>query len=102
MRECPGAMAELVFHEWAQLAEGLVVLGNQEQRIVAEPLPAPRLAGNEPAASAGGLEPDRSGRIGQRERAAKGGAPALVGHADHGLEQLAIIGLVVGWLAGIA
>ena len=90
-----------MFDERAQLAKGLVVFGNQEQRIVAEPGWTARLAGQSPAAGPLGLEPDRPGGIGERQRAAKRGPPAIVRSGRERFQDLAIVGLVVGGLTGI-
>ena len=94
-------MAELMFDERAQLAEGLVIFGDQEQRIIAEPGRSAGLACQPPAAGSLGFEPDRSGRIGESQGAAKRRAAAVVGRFDERLEHLAIVGLVIGGLTGV-
>ena len=92
MGERPGAMAELMLDEWAQLAEGLVVLGDQEQGIVAEPLgPAgsrvsrPRQA---PSASSR-IVPAGSASAGRSERPRRGGRRAVCASASSTLRLLA-------------
>ena len=94
-------MAELMLDQRAQLAEGLVVLGDQEQRIVAEPGRPARLAGQSAAAGALGLEPDRSGGSASASAQRNAAPRRSSGVSRESLEHLAIVGLVVGGLAGV-
>ena len=65
--EGAAAVAELVLDERAQFAEGLVILGNQKQGIVAESLVAARFADDPAAAGAFGLEADLARGVGYRQ-----------------------------------
>ena len=101
--ERAGAMAELVLDERAQLAEGLVILGDQKERIVAEAAGAAGLARQPPAAEPLGSRAgsSRSGQPAPRrsETPRRDRSSAIV---VHGRQQLAIVGRVVAGLAGVA
>ena len=96
-----GPMAELMLDERAQLAEGLVVFGNQEQGIIAEPRRSrgPRgsfARGRHPRLRAGSFRKDR-----RAPGAAKRRAAAVVGGFGERLQHLAIVGLVIRGLTGV-
>src|SRR5262245_336913 len=95
-------MAELMLHEGPQLAKRLVILGNPEKRVVAEPVRSPRLVDDSAAATGLDFGPNGSRGIGQRQRTDERGPAPLVGHVGERFEQLAVVGLVVAVLAGIA
>ena len=83
--ECPGAMAELVLDQRAQLAESFVIFGDQEQRIVAEPRRPAWLAGQtargrHPRLRAGSFRRDRQAPSAQRNAA----PAAVVGGLSRG------------------
>ena len=100
--EGPRPVAELALDQRAQLAERLVIFGDQEQRVVAEPVRAAGLAGDPAAAGAGGFEADRAERVGQGQGADERRAAAVVGDVGEGVEELAVVRLVVAVRPGVA
>ena len=76
MGEGTRAVAELVLDQRAQLAESLVIFGDQEERVITEARRAPRLADDPPAAGGYGFEPDPARRIGHGQ-AQRNAAPRL-------------------------
>ena len=78
-RERAGAVAELVLDQRAQLAECLVVFGDQEQRIVAEPAGPRGSRVNRPRQAPSASSRIVAGGIGQGQRAAKRRAAAVIG-----------------------
>src|SRR5262249_5199990 len=63
-REAAGAMADLMLDERAQLAEGPMIFGDQEQRIVTESARAAGLTRQSAAAVRFGLQADGAGGVG--------------------------------------
>src|SRR5262249_55236428 len=90
-----GTVAELVLHQCAEFAEGLVIFGDQEEWVVPEPMAASGLAGDPASARARGLGADLSAGVGQGERADKRGATPLIRLVGEGFEDLPVVGLVV-------
>jgi hypothetical protein len=101
-REGPRTVRELMLHQRGKLPEGPVIFGNQEQRIISESVPPTTLTEDPAPARRDRLEPDRAGRIGERQRAQEGRAPPLVGRFGQGFEQLGVVRPVVAVGAGVA
>ena len=83
--EGPWPVAELVLDQRAQLAEGLVIFGNQKERVVAEACRASWLADDPAAAGSFGFKANLARGIGNRQRAAERRPSPLVRDMRKGL-----------------
>ena len=79
-----------------------MVLGNEEQRIVAEAAGAAPLTDDDAETAALDDRPHLSVRVRQRRRANVIGGPFLVGQRRQLGEKAVVVGLVVALLAGVA
>src|SRR5262249_53718059 len=100
--EGAGAVAQRVLDAGAQLAERLVVLGDEEERVVAEAAAAARLAGDDAVTAALGDGADVA--VGGRQRGGADvvGGAAVVGQRRQLGKQAGVVGRVVAVPAGVA
>ena len=98
----PRAVTELVLDQRAQLAKGLVVFGDQEERVVAEPRVSKSLADDPAPANALGFKANLARRVGHGQGGAERGGATFVGNRRECLQQLAVVRGVIAGLARIA